>query len=161
MLVTSHSYCRYPAATQLPSPLWQHHYRRTAAPLTALSGGGRLPGGPGGAARARLALVAGDGGALGDVPVCGGLVEAAAAVRTLDVVGGVQRRRRRQVLQLPAVSQVLLGLLRSADVADELLVLLTPVLFGRLRRLWMARKDYWGRECMEILRQLPANLLCI
>ena len=67
--------------------------------------------------------------AFGDVAVGGGGTEAALAVRALDVVGRVGRRRRRKIRYLAAILQVFLHLLGGADGLDERLVLLAPVSF--------------------------------
>lgn len=81
--------------------------------------------------RFRFRLVVLHGGALGNVSFGSGLVEAARAVRTLDVVGILRGRWRRQVRQLAALGQVGLHLLGRPDGLDEFLVLPAPVtLFG-------------------------------
>ena len=69
------------------------------------------------------------------MPVGRGLVELALAVRTLDVVGGVEGRGRGQVGDLAAVGHVALRLLGRPEGVDELLALLAPVaLLGRLEK---------------------------
>lgn len=63
--------------------------------------------------------------------VGGGWTEATFAVRALDVVGCVGRRRRWKVGNFATVLQVFLHLLGGADGFDERLVFLPPVSFLR------------------------------
>lgn len=77
------------------------------------------------------------GGALGNVSFGSGLVEAARAVRTLNVVRILRGRWRWQVRKFTALGQISFHLLGRPDGLDEFLVLPTPVtLFsiGRGRR---------------------------
>lgn len=71
------------------------------------------------------------GRTFGDVTFSSSLVELALAVRTLDVVGGVQRWGRREVGEFSSSGYVRLGLLGRSNVRDKLLVFFSPVGFGK------------------------------
>lgn len=67
----------------------------------------------------------------GDVTFSSSLVELALAVRTLDVVRGVQRWWRREVGEFSSSGYVRLGMLGGSNVGDKLLVFFSPVGFGK------------------------------
>lgn len=69
-----------------------------------------------------------------DVAGGGSIVEATLAMRTLNVVGILAGRRRRQIRQLSTSGQMSLHLLSRADCLDEVLVLDSPVLVAGLGR---------------------------
>ena len=74
-----------------------------------------------------LGFVGFDISTLGDMSVSSTGTEAALAVRALDVVGRVGRRRRRQVADFAAIFQMFRYGLGGADRLQERLVLLAPV----------------------------------
>lgn len=101
------------------------------------------------------------GGALGNVSFGGSLVEAARAVRTLDVVRVLRGRRRRQVRKLAALGQMGLHLLGRPDGLDELLVLPAPVTLLRVGRGGSGRSSdlHGGTSGYGFLTPTGADLL--
>lgn len=101
------------------------------------------------------------GRTFGDVTFSSSLVELALAVRTLDVVGGVQRWGRREVGEFSSSGYVRLGLLGRSNVRDKLLVFFSPVGFGkRLQNHSSSLNSNQGYFLLKTFKPKMAKVIC-